>query len=124
MASKKVTITLDESLVEALAGAAEEEGIPLSRLVAGAAERELRLRAGRAVIREWQDEQGGFTPDELAAARADMAAADAGRPVRVRRCGVIRGCATSKPVVSGPAVTDRDRRAGGCGTASGPPTDS
>ncbi|MEU5654792.1 hypothetical protein ABZ802_04115 [Streptomyces sp. NPDC047737] len=77
MASKKVTITLDESLVEALAGAAEEEGIPLSRLVAGAAERELRLRAGRAVIREWQDEQGGFTPDELAAARADMAAADA-----------------------------------------------
>ncbi|MGA5288624.1 hypothetical protein [Streptomyces pseudogriseolus] len=77
MASKKVTVTLDESLVEALAGAAEEEGIPLSRLVAGAVERELRLRAGRAVIREWQDEHGGFTPEELAAARADMAAADA-----------------------------------------------
>ncbi|GGP72726.1 hypothetical protein ACWDY7_21395 [Streptomyces calvus] len=77
MASKKVTITLDESLVEALAGAAEEEGIPLSRLIAGAAERELRLRAGRAVIREWQAEHGGFTPEELAAARADMAAADA-----------------------------------------------
>ena len=36
----------------------------------------------------------------------------------------VRGCATSKPVVSGPDVTDRDRRAGGCGTASGTPTDS
>jgi hypothetical protein len=77
MATKKVTITLDDSLVEALAGAAEEEGIPLSRLVAGAAERELRLRAGRAVIQEWQAEHGTFTPEELAAARADLAAADA-----------------------------------------------
>ncbi|MET7786549.1 hypothetical protein [Streptomyces sp. 900116325] len=77
MATKKVTITLDESLVEALAGAAEEEGIPLSRLVAGAAERELRLRAGRAVIQEWQAKHGAFTPEELAAARSDMADADA-----------------------------------------------
>ncbi|QIB43784.1 hypothetical protein [Streptomyces aureoverticillatus] len=77
MATKKVTITLDETLVEALAGAAEEEGIPLSRLVAGAAERELRLRAGRAVIQEWQAEHGAFTPEELAAARSDLAAADA-----------------------------------------------
>ena len=77
MATKKVTITLDETLVEALAGAAEEEGIPLSRLVAGAAERELRLRAGRAVIQDWQAEHGAFTPEELATARADLAAADA-----------------------------------------------
>jgi hypothetical protein len=77
MATKKVTITLDESLVEALAGVAEEEGVPLSRLVAGAAERELRLRAARTVIREWQAEQGAFTPEELAAARAEMANADA-----------------------------------------------
>ncbi|MGQ5224271.1 hypothetical protein [Streptomyces sp. yara] len=77
MATKKVTITLDESLVDALTGAAEEEGIPLSRLVAGAAERELRLRAGRAVIQEWQAEHGAFTPEELANARAEMADADA-----------------------------------------------
>ena len=77
MATKKVTITLDESLVEALAGAAEEEGIPLSRLVAGAAERELRLRAGRAVVQEWQAQHGAFTPEEVAAARADLASADA-----------------------------------------------
>lgn len=77
MVSKKVTITLDESLVEAMADAAREEGVPLSRLVASAAERELRLRAGRAVVQEWQEDHGAFTPDELAAARAEMAEADA-----------------------------------------------
>lgn len=77
MAAKKVTITLDESLVAALAGAAEAEGIPLSRLVAGAAERELRWRAGRAVVQEWQAEHGAFTPEEIADARADLADADA-----------------------------------------------
>lgn len=76
-ATKKVTITLDQSLVEALADAAAEEGIPVSRLIASAAERELRLRAGQAVVQEWQAEHGGFTPEELASARAEMAAADA-----------------------------------------------
>jgi hypothetical protein len=77
MASKKVTITLDESLVKAMTAAAQDAGVPLSRLIAGAAERELRLRVGRAAIREWQAEYGGFTPEELAAARAEMATADA-----------------------------------------------
>jgi post-segregation antitoxin (ccd killing protein) len=77
MASKKVTITLDESLVEAMAAAAKEAGVPLSRLVAGAAERELRLRAGRSTVQQWQAEHGAFTPEELAAARAELAAADA-----------------------------------------------
>ncbi|GAA1099609.1 hypothetical protein [Nocardiopsis composta] len=77
MTTKKATITLDESLAEALSGVAEEEGIPLSRLIAGAAERDLRLRAGRAAVKEWGAEQGAFTPEELAEARAEMAAADA-----------------------------------------------
>jgi hypothetical protein len=66
MASKRVTITLDESLVEAMADAARESGVPLSRLIASAAERELRLRAGRATIRERQAEHGAFTSEELA----------------------------------------------------------
>lgn len=77
MANKKVTITLDESLVEAMSSAARDAGVPLSRLIASAAERELRLRAGRATVQDWQAEHGAFTPGELAAARAEMAAADA-----------------------------------------------
>ncbi|HUB40712.1 MAG TPA: hypothetical protein VMA72_17840 [Streptosporangiaceae bacterium] len=76
MASRKVTITLDEELVRALADTARNAGIPLSRLIASAAEREMRLRISRAVVAEWEAERGAFTPEELAAARAEMAAAD------------------------------------------------
>ncbi len=76
MATKKVTITLDEDLVEAMGVAAREAGIPLSRFIASAAEREMRLHLGRQVVAEWEAEHGAFTPGELAAARAEIAAAD------------------------------------------------
>lgn len=35
------------------------------------------MAGGRAVVREWQAEHGAFTAEELAAARADLADADA-----------------------------------------------
>ena len=76
MATRKVTITLDEKLADAMSSAAQEAGIPLSRLIASAAEREMRLSFGRLVLAEWQEENGAFTPEELAAARAEIAAAD------------------------------------------------
>jgi methanogenic corrinoid protein MtbC1 len=76
MATRKVTVTLDEELVRDLGVAAREAGIPLSRLIASAAKREMRLRIGQAVVAEWEAEHGAFTPEELAAARAEMAAAD------------------------------------------------
>ena len=76
MATRKVAITLDEDLVDAIAIAAREAGVPLSRMIAGAAEREMRRRIGQAVVAEWEAEHGAFTPEELAAARAEMAAAD------------------------------------------------
>jgi hypothetical protein len=76
MATRKVTITLDEKLADAMSSAAREAGIPLSRLMASAAEREMRLSFGRRVLAEWQEEHGAFTPEELAAARAEIAAAD------------------------------------------------
>ena len=77
MAVKKVTVTLPEELVEALGSAAREDGVPLSRLVASAVESELRRRVGRRLVADWQAEHGAFTIEELAAARAEMAAADA-----------------------------------------------
>jgi hypothetical protein len=77
MAMRKVTVTLPEHLVEELGAAAREDDIPLSRLVAQAAESELRRRVGRRLVAEWQSEHGAFTAPELAAARAEMAAADA-----------------------------------------------
>jgi hypothetical protein len=77
MAMKKVTVTLPEELVEALGTAAHEDGVPLSRLVTRAAESELRRRVGRRLVADWQAEHGTFTVEELAAAKAEMAAADA-----------------------------------------------
>jgi post-segregation antitoxin (ccd killing protein) len=77
MAAKKVTVTLPEELVDALGAAARAEGIPLSRLVANAAENELRRRVNRQLTADWQAEHGAFTVEEVAAARAEMAAADA-----------------------------------------------
>ncbi|MFC5941986.1 YlcI/YnfO family protein [Micromonospora harpali] len=77
MAARKITVTLPEELVEALGAAASEDGVPLSRLVASAVESELRRRVGRRLVAEWQAEHGAFTVEELAAARAEMAAADA-----------------------------------------------
>lgn len=74
---RKVTVTLPEALVQALGEAAREDGVPLSRLVARAAEWQLRRRVGRRLIADWQAEHGAFTTEELAAARAEMAAADA-----------------------------------------------
>ncbi|MBE1874249.1 hypothetical protein [Myceligenerans pegani] len=85
MASKKVTITLDEALVEALTAAAHEDGVPVSRVVSSAAERELRRRAGMAVVREWEAEHGAFTPEELAAARAELAEAEAAHLSRTKK---------------------------------------
>jgi hypothetical protein len=41
-----------------------------------AAEHDLELSSGRQVPAEWQAEYGAFTPEELAAARAEIAAAD------------------------------------------------
>ena len=77
MATRKVTITLSDELANALGVAARADGVPLSRLVASAAERELRRRLGQQLIQQWQQEHGAFTADELAAARAEIAAADA-----------------------------------------------
>jgi post-segregation antitoxin (ccd killing protein) len=76
MVTRKVTITLDQDLVEAMSAVAREAGIPLSRLIASAAEREMRLHVGRTVVAQWEAEHGAFTPEELAAARAELAGAD------------------------------------------------
>jgi hypothetical protein len=77
MATRKVTITLPTELVELIGVAATEDGVPVSRFVASALERDLRRRVARALIAEWQAEHGAFTPAEIAAARAEIAAADA-----------------------------------------------
>jgi hypothetical protein len=77
VAAKKITITLNQELADELARAAQAAGAPVSRLVAAAVEHELRLQRGREYMAEWQTQHGEFTSEELAAARAEVDAADA-----------------------------------------------
>lgn len=70
-------MTLSEVLVAELGDLAERLGIPVSQVVARAVAREVRLAAGRRALEAWQQEHGRLTPDELAQARAEAAAADA-----------------------------------------------
>ena len=73
----QVTVTLPEELISALGAWSRRTGEPISRLVSQAVEQEIRRQAGLAAVEEWEAEHGAFTPEELAAARAEMAAADA-----------------------------------------------
>jgi hypothetical protein len=95
MAARKVTITLPEGLVAALQHVAAQEGIPLSRLIARAADAELRHLGGLEYVAAWQAEHGAFTAEELAEAKAEMAAADA---AIVRRANESRGGASAGAV--------------------------
>ncbi|MFE0425819.1 CopG family transcriptional regulator [Streptomyces sp. NPDC058953] len=75
MATKKVTVTIPEDLLDDIRSEAAERG--LSAYVAEA----LRLKRDRDRLRElvdWlEDEHGPVTEDERAAARAEMAELDA-----------------------------------------------
>ena len=77
MATRKVTITIDENVLETLRTLAARSGLPLSTYVTRAAEHHARIQDGLAAMREWEQEHGAFTEDEIARADADIAAAKA-----------------------------------------------
>lgn len=79
MATRKVTITVDEGVLATLRVLAEREGVPLSTYVTRVAEHHARVQDGLAAMREWEDEHGAFTAEELAEARADIARAESGQ---------------------------------------------
>ena len=86
MSTRKVTITIDESVLATLRSLAEQAGLPLSTYVTRAAEHHARIQDGLAAVQEWEQEHGAFTDDEFAA--ADAAIADATGAARVpRRAG-------------------------------------
>jgi len=84
MASKKITISLPEDLVEEIRKWSDAEGTPLSAWVAQAAKNRARIEDGKAAMREWEELEGPFTPEELAAADEKLARADA-EMLRARR---------------------------------------
>jgi multidrug resistance efflux pump len=77
MATKKVTITLPEEMVEKGHTLARQDGMSFSAWVAELAEDEIRRQDGLAAMREWEELYGAFTEEEIAEADADLDRADA-----------------------------------------------
>jgi predicted transcriptional regulator len=84
MASKKITISLPEDVVERVTSLADRSGLPVSTWIAHAAADRARIEDGLAALQEWERESGALRPEDLAEARARLAEADAAM-VRERR---------------------------------------
>ncbi len=64
------TIAMPTELVAAVEEAANAEGKTMSDWIVETAAHRLRTEAGRRGIEEWEAENGPFTPEERAAAKA------------------------------------------------------
>jgi hypothetical protein len=65
---KKRSISLPPDLDDQIAAAAAGAGMSYSSWIAATARKEFTIRAGLAAVRQFEDEHGAFTPDELTAA--------------------------------------------------------
>ncbi|MDE0678308.1 MAG: hypothetical protein OXH42_13380 [Acidimicrobiaceae bacterium] len=66
MAVKKLSISPGESVAERAASAAASHGVSLSAWLNAAAERAIRVEDGLAAVREWEQEHGELSTEELA----------------------------------------------------------
>jgi hypothetical protein len=81
--SPKLAITVDPVVHAGVMAAAVADGVSVSAWMTEAARRALVVRDGLAGVAEWEARHGGFTPEELAAARERLAL----RSRRGRRSG-------------------------------------
>jgi hypothetical protein len=81
MAVRKLSVALDESVAAEAASAAERRGVSLSAWLNAAAERALVVEHGMAAVRQWEDEHGELSADELAWADSVLDRAAAARAV-------------------------------------------
>lgn len=58
VATKKLTITLPEEVLERISAMARAEGLPLSTYLTKLAEHRIRIEDGLAAMREWEEEDG------------------------------------------------------------------
>jgi hypothetical protein len=70
MAVKKLTISLPEDLAERAREEAAREGLPLSQWMADAVAWKTRNAAAREAIRQFEQECGPLTEEEIEQARA------------------------------------------------------
>lgn len=72
MAVVKRSISIRREIWEELARRADVAGTPVSALVNEALERYLTVQRGLDAVREWEEEHGPFTPEEIAAADREL----------------------------------------------------
>jgi predicted DNA-binding protein len=77
VATKKLTITLPEEVLERVSALARAEGLPLSTYLTKLAEHRVRIEDGLAAMREWEEEEGPIPEEEYAKAAEQIARAEA-----------------------------------------------
>lgn len=65
MAVRKLSVALDEDTATNAALAAQRHGLSMSAWLNAAAQRALHIEAGLHAVREWEDEHGHLTSEEL-----------------------------------------------------------
>jgi hypothetical protein len=65
MAVRKISVSLDEHVVELARRAAEAQGKSLSAWLSDTAEHAARIQAGIGAMDEWEAEYGAFTEEDI-----------------------------------------------------------
>jgi hypothetical protein len=65
MATRRVTVSLDEGTLELVREAAREEGVSLSAWLNDVAAHAVRIQAGLRGVAEYEAEHGAFTEEEI-----------------------------------------------------------
>lgn len=73
MAVKKLSVALDEDVVERASDSAGRRGLSLSAWLNRAAENALSIESGLAAVAEWERENGPLSETELSVADAVLA---------------------------------------------------
>ena len=92
MTARKISISMDEDLVDEVQQAAEDAGMTVSAWIAQQAEDRIRLLGLAKLVDDWQKEHGYFTDEEMAEVHAELDAAGVvdNRPGRHREGGSTR----------------------------------
>ena len=79
MAVRKISVSLDENVVELARRAAEAQGKSLSAWLSDTAAHAARIQAGLRAVAEFEAEHGAFTEEELREADEALARLGIGR---------------------------------------------
>jgi hypothetical protein len=75
MAARKISISMEEDLVDEVQHAAEDAGMTVSAWLAEQARERIRMLGLAKLVDEWQQEHGYFTREEIDAMHAEFDAA-------------------------------------------------